>query len=54
MTRMVFVGLLTLAVTACAAPREMPRDASGSDAMKLSPCACVQVPFEDQGFTWLG
>jgi hypothetical protein len=54
MTRLLSACFLVLAVAACSAPREMPQDASGSDEMKISPCACNPVPFDEQGFTWLG
>lgn len=53
MKRLLSVCLLALAVAGCAA-REMPQDATGSDEMKISPCACNPVPFEEQGYSWLG
>ena len=35
--------------------KEIPgNDATGSDAMKASPCACAQINHNAPGFTWLG
>lgn len=47
---------LTLALAACGAPRETPRNGggNGADEMKLSPCACDPVPFNSEGFQWVG
>lgn len=45
-----------LAVSACAtSEREMPKNSgSGTDTMKLSPCACLPVPYDGSGFAWRG
>lgn len=34
--------------------REIPKDGTGTDEMKLSPCVCDPVEFNDEGFAWLG
>lgn len=34
--------------------RESPKDGTGTDQMKLSPCVCDPVKFNGGGFSWLG
>ena len=34
--------------------REIPKDGTGTDEMKLSPCVCDPVEFNGEGFSWLG
>ncbi|MGK2742635.1 hypothetical protein ACSHT0_17320 [Tepidicaulis sp. LMO-SS28] len=47
--------LLTAVLTGCAGDFELPQNAGeGTDKMKPSPCACMQVPFNAGGFTWTG
>lgn len=55
------LGLISLlAVTACAAQREIPQDGTGSDAMRPSPCVgahgspCAPVNYDGRGYTWIG
>ena len=43
-----------LPLAGCAGSVEMSRDGDGSDRMKASPCACARVPYNAEGFTWVG
>ena len=45
--------LLSGCVTA-SKDREIPKDGTGTDEMKLSPCVCDPVEFNGEGFSWLG
>lgn len=33
---------------------ELPKDGSGVDKLKESPCVCDPVEFNSEGFTWRG
>ena len=38
---------------AAGADVEMPNNSgAGSDEMKASPCACVELPYDGRGFKW--
>lgn len=52
--KLLTVVTLVLTLAACAAPREMPRNGNGTDEMKLSPCACDPIPFNSEGYRWVG
>ncbi|AJD52748.1 hypothetical protein ABIE64_004373 [Thalassospira sp. MBR-102] len=54
-----FVPILCLVVflSGCVSvskDREIPKDGTGTDEMKLSPCVCNPVEFNGEGFSWLG
>jgi len=48
--------MVAFALSACAMRgKEIPsNDATGSDAMKASPCACAPIEHNAPEFTWLG
>jgi len=50
------LGMLAFVLAACGtANTEMPsNDGSGTDLMRESPCACVQLDYDDRGYEWLG
>lgn len=54
--RTLFLALSLVVLTACGSPREMPSNSgSGSDEMRLSPCACLEIEdYDGRGFQWLG
>ena len=33
---------------------EMPKEGTGTDEMKKSPCVCEPIPFNSGGFEWVG
>ncbi|GAB3127250.1 hypothetical protein [Novispirillum itersonii] len=46
---------LAFTVSACGAVNrdtELPKNGTGSDEMKPSPCACQPIPFNSRGFDW--
>jgi len=46
---------LAVLMTGCAGNFELPKNAGeGTDKMKPSPCACAEVPFNSEGYTWTG
>ncbi|MCF8482161.1 MAG: hypothetical protein K9H25_17190 [Rhodospirillum sp.] len=55
-TKLLLPLIVLLLTSACAMTDvEMPENnGSGTDEMKLSPCACMPVEFNSRGFTWLG
>jgi len=50
------IAVMCLALAGCAIRgTEIPdNDAAGSDAMKVSPCACAQIEHQAPEFTWIG
>lgn len=57
MMRLIPMLCLVVLLTGCAgiaSDREIPKDGTGTDEMKLSPCVCDPVEFNSEGFTWLG
>lgn len=54
--RTTIVLALSLALSGCfGRGKEIPdNDAAGSDVMKISPCACVQIEHKAPEFTWIG
>ena len=50
------IAMICLALAGCAMRgAEIPdNDAAGSDAMKVSPCACARIEHKAPEFTWLG
>lgn len=56
MSKILIFILVCVAFSACAMRgKEIPdNDAAGSDAMKLSPCVCVQIEHKAPEFTWIG
>jgi hypothetical protein len=52
-----FVSVVTLftLLAGCAFDEiELPKDGSGVDKLKESPCVCDPVEFNSEGFTWRG
>ncbi|GAK43528.1 conserved protein [Tepidicaulis marinus] len=46
---------LAVLMTGCAGNFELPKNAGeGTDKLKPSPCACLKVPFNSEGYTWAG
>jgi hypothetical protein len=46
---------LAVLLTGCAGNLELPKNAGeGTDKLKPSPCACLKVPFNSEGYTWAG
>lgn len=43
---------LTLALSACGKGLEMAKDPTGTDEMRISPCACAEINYEFQGYEW--
>lgn len=44
--------LFLLSGCALSGEREIPKSGEGTDEMKKSPCACLQVQFDGKGYTW--
>lgn len=50
-------ALVVVAVSGCAPITkevELPKDGSGTDELKVSPCVCDPVEFDGGGFAWIG
>lgn len=56
MTRLFYLIVCCLLLSACAMRgKEVPdNDAAGSDAMKISPCACAQIDWKGADYEWIG
>ena len=57
MKRLIFVVSLAVALSGCAVTKkdvEMPKEGTGTDEMKKSPCACQPIEFNSGGFEWVG
>ncbi len=53
MKKTICILLALFGLTACVTDIEMPRnDATGSDLMRQSPCACLQIDYDGRGFEW--
>lgn len=57
MKRLILVVSLAVALSGCAVTKkdvEMPKEGTGTDEMKKSPCACQPIEFNSGGFEWVG
>lgn len=57
MKRLILVVSLSIALSGCAVTKkdvEMPKEGTGTDEMKKSPCACQPIEFNSGGFEWVG
>jgi hypothetical protein len=52
MMKPILILAALLALAACAGNVELQHEASGSDEMLKSPCACILVPYDAPAFTW--
>ncbi|WP_417844403.1 hypothetical protein [Thalassospira sp.] len=53
--RLVCFFTVTALLAGCAFDEiELPKDGSGVDKLKESPCVCDPVEFNSEGFTWRG
>lgn len=50
---LVVTALLFTALSGCAS-LEMPENDQGKHPMKPSPCACDPIPYNSEGYQWLG
>ena len=55
MKKTVCILMLVFELAACATDTEMPgNNGTGSDLMRPSPCACLQIDYDGRGFEWRG
>lgn len=57
MKRLIVVFSAVVLLTGCAVSGkevEMPKEGTGTDEMKKSPCVCEPIPFNSGGFEWVG
>jgi uncharacterized protein YceK len=57
MKRLILVVSLVVVLSGCAVTKkdvEMPKEGTGTDEMKKSPCACQPIEFNSGGFEWVG
>ncbi|WP_159436611.1 hypothetical protein [Pseudovibrio sp. Tun.PSC04-5.I4] len=52
MKQLVSVVALGLFLAGCANV-EMPYEPEGSDEMRKSPCACLAIDYQPEGFEWI-
>jgi hypothetical protein len=52
MLKPILILAALLALAACATDVELQHEATGSDEMLKSPCACILVPYDAPAFTW--
>lgn len=49
-----FVAVTTLLAGCAFDDIELPKDGTGVDKLKESPCVCDPVEFNSEGYTWRG
>ncbi|MBR9817298.1 MAG: lipoprotein [Rhodospirillales bacterium] len=57
MKRLIIVFSAVVLLAGCAVTGkevEMPKEGTGTDEMKKSPCVCEPIPFNSGGFEWVG
>lgn len=47
-------SVLALSLLSGCAVLEMPENDQGNHPMKPSPCACDPIPYNSEGYKWLG
>ncbi|RCK43690.1 hypothetical protein TH25_21320 [Thalassospira profundimaris] len=53
--RLVCFVAVTMSLAGCAFDDiELPKDGTGVDKLKESPCVCDPVEFNSEGYTWRG
>lgn len=50
--KLLLMIVVLVGLSACAQEVEMAKDPVGTDTMRISPCACAEIPYEFEGFEW--